>query len=173
MEVRVKIGDGEAVVTVANEDEAVNFLEKLSRRFGSSASHPAAKQIPTLPLTGEQHGDENAIRNALLLMQGKPSGKILKMLSDSQSGLDDSALRRLVSETDEDISLAPAFAHVSKCCKKCSLDKSAILIRKSKRGPRGKMAYFYRITDVAATVIRGIPKFDEEPAIEDAPTWDE
>ncbi len=99
------------------------------------------------------------------------TGKVLKMLAGSDSGFSDVALKRMVADSGEEFTLGPVFAHVPKSCKKFGLKKEAVLYRRSKRGPNGKMSYFYRITDAASEIVSSIPKFDEELAIEDEPAW--
>ncbi len=176
MEVRVMIGPNEATVTVANADEAVSFLAKLSQRLSGEASigeqgmplvnGASPKKKPDgAGLFDDATAGEGAIRQALLLMRGKPSGQVLQVLAKSENGCSDRALKREMpnSTTGAEVNLAPAVSHISKSCKKFGVDKTAVLHKQSKRGPKGKMSYFYQITDVAARLIREIPDFDKEP----------
>lgn len=180
MEVRVKIGTTEAIVTVANADEAISFLEKLSLRLGAASDGPRVaplvdvggrlEETPSGTGPGDSVAvDEDSIRQALLLMRGKKSGQILQVIAKSENGCSDLTLKREVSggTVGSELNLGAAFAHLSKSCKKFGVDKAAVFHKKSKRGPKGKMSYFYRITDVAARLIGEIPNFDEEPEWDD------
>lgn len=171
MEVRVMIGTHEATVTVANEDEAVSFLAKLSLRLDGDLrlqQHASAPAImATTPAADSTDGsaDEDSIRKALMLMRGKPSGRLLQMIAATEEGCTDLVVKKEMSDGagGREYNLGPVFAHLSRCCKKFNVDKSAVLYKKAKRLRRGKMSYFYRVTDVAARLIRETPDFNEEP----------
>ncbi len=178
MEIRVKIGANEAIVTVTNADEAIDFLEKLSLRLGGTVGNSRQVSPITQPMGGtsetglsaaELEGsdavDEDLLRQALLQMRGKASGKIMEILANSDNGCKDVDLKREFSggTAEGEQNLGPVFAHLSKSCKRVGIDKTAVLLKKSKRGPKGKMSYFYRATDAAARIVRETPHFGSEP----------
>ena len=168
MEVTLKTGDVEMTLNVADNDEAVSLFAKVAHL--NASTNGATIKSTSATKTSEQPEEisETSFRNALMMMKGRPSGRMLLVLAGHAEGCDDSVLRdALTPEGGETFNIGPAFAHVSKCCGKVRVPKEAVYTRRAKRGPRGKMKYHYQLTDLAIRLIGEIGEFDRDPAFVD------
>ena len=172
MDVTIRSGDVEMTLEVEDKKEAVALFAEIARLNAASNGAPiAATQKDSEAketVAANATVSEDSIRKALLQMKGKASGQILLAISRHAEGCSDATLKsELATEGDKPLNVGPSMAHLAKCCNKAGVSKAAILVRRSQRGPKGKMKYFNRVTDVAARLIEEIGDFDRDPVFVD------
>ena len=177
MEIRFKIAGIEAVVNVKDAMEASNYFASLAGvsaeriNNGSSQSNIKSQEngapLPLLtsavgPIKVEPTTYQDApVRKVLQRIRGNPSSKLLLALTKSPNGVKDVVLKEILDLGDDDRSIGPAMANISKQCKKVGIPLEAIVRKSVKRGTGGKMHYKYRISEQAASIIRSIENFTE------------
>jgi hypothetical protein len=176
MELKITVNGVQATLTVKDATEAVSVLSLLGANSGerqpsvsNETSHaivPVDEVLPTPIVTV----DASQMREALLHIQGTDSARILKTITANHNGCTDAILRQQMLEnygTSENASWGPLFSNISKACKKFNVPLEAVLLRKSKRAPKGKFRYFYRVTEEARRLIDSIRDFDKSPEFDD------
>jgi hypothetical protein len=174
MDVRVCVNGVEATVTVAGPDEAAALLASIGNlRAGSN--QPALPSVQNVRverplvvngqfnLEKEPVVDEGPLRAALHRTRTNPaSAKLLAKLAASPPGMSDSKLRAAIGMTEDD-HFGPVMSHISKCCKREGLPFDAVLLKQTRRGMKGKLHYFFRVTHQAGMLIRANEDFENQP----------
>lgn len=160
MDVKVNVGGVDAVVSVSNADEAVALLASIARaNIPSSSTNAPPDATSSGGHPQDDHSQDEAICEALRLIKGNPSAKLLLELSMSeQEWTADQVLKDNLGIPD-DQNLGPALSHLSKCCKKAGVDKASIFGRKMRRGRKGKQFYWYSITPAAKRLVKTFEDF--------------
>lgn len=180
MDVKVNVNGVEATVTVAGPDEAVALLSSIANLKQTASQPPAAAPAPAaatperplvvngmmnLPVTGPVV-DEDRVRAALNRARANfKSAKLLYTLATA-GGMSDGKLRSLMGFEDGE-HFGPMLSHISKCCKREEIPLEAIVHKQTRRGTRGKMHYYFMVTDQASSIIRSIDHFEEQPDFSD------
>jgi len=90
---------------------------------------------------------------------------LLAVIVHYDKGVDDQSVRRDLNALygwPLNLNLGPLISNVTKQSKRVGVDVDAILERRAKRLPNGKVSYYFRIPEAAARVIKSIPDFDKE-----------
>lgn len=170
MEVKVKVDGVEATVTVKDAAEAVSLLRSIASAAANGQSVPEQRSRGVrftdddLPSVPEPRADDRKVREALSHLAGSEAAKMLKVISEFPSGCHDTKLRERMQERydwDDDTSLGPIMSNVSKACKRAGISTEEVLTRMKKRLGKGKIAYFYRVTEPAVSFIQANPQFDQ------------
>ena len=100
---------------------------------------------------------------ALRPMCGSTAARAMVALSQTTESLMSDVQLRHMLEIDPEADLGPVFAAISRGVKRSGLGRDDVLVRRMKRGTRGKLHYWFGLTPLGMAAVEAIGSFEEEP----------
>jgi hypothetical protein len=126
--------------------EAKSLLRTLGFRFGlvEELDNPAQPDLP----------ESEPIPRIIEMMAGRPSGRVLSLLAKSRNlSMTDKQIR---DEYGKKINIGAAMCHVTRCCKKCGINRTDI-VEIEHHGIGARKVVTYTLSEAAQIAMLTVP----------------
>ncbi len=148
-------------VEVDTPDEVTKLISGLQQHQCKAESstqlkseHDSAPEISTSSISDEE------LSKRLMEMQGSVAAEILWVLCCSEKDVLSDTELKIGLGKDGDSNIGPKLASLTREVQRAGLEKEQVFLRTSKKGRKGKVFYWYKLTPQAKRVISELDDFN-------------